>query len=75
MNKDKVENHTLEDFAHSVISHDGDSVKSNLQKLHYLIVPDPKGGGIIEQKGIMALLATGIMVIYKTAVFLKGDIK
>ena len=53
----------MEDFARSVISHDGDSVKTNLQKLHFLIVPDPKGGGIIESKGIMALLASGIMVL------------
>ena len=59
----QVEQHTLEDFARSVISHDGDSVKTNLQKLHFLIVPDPKGGGIIESKGIMALLASGIMVL------------
>ena len=64
VNKDKVENHTLEDFALNVISHESDSVMNNLQKLHYLIVPDRKGGGLIEQKGIMALLAAGIMVIY-----------
>jgi hypothetical protein len=59
----QVERHTLEDFARSVVSHDGDSVKTNLQKLHFLIVPDPKGGGIIENKGIISLLATGIMVL------------
>ena len=58
----QVEQQTLEDFARSVVSHDGDSVKTNLQKLHYLIVPDPKGGGIIENRGIMAIMASGIMV-------------
>jgi hypothetical protein len=64
VNKNEVENQTLQDFAHSVISHESDSVMTNLQKLHYLIVPDPKGGGIIEQKGIMALLATAVVVVF-----------
>ena len=45
-----------------MISHDSDSVRSNLQKLHYLVVPDRKAGGILEEKGVMTLLANGIMV-------------
>jgi len=52
----------LLDFGRSVTSHDGDSVMTNLQKLHFLIVPDAKGGGLIESKGIIALMASGIMV-------------
>jgi hypothetical protein len=52
----------LEDFARSVVSHDSDSVKTNLQKLHYLVVPDRNAGGILEDKGIMTMLANGIMV-------------
>ncbi len=64
MNKDEVESQTLQDFAHSVISHESDSVMTNLQKLHYLIVPDRNGGGLLEQRGIMALLATAVVVIF-----------
>ena len=52
----------MEDFARSVISHDSNSVRSKLQRLHYLIVPESKAGGILEEKGVMAMLAKGIMV-------------
>lgn len=60
-NKDQLEEKTLLDFAKTVISHQGDSVKSRLDNLHALVVPE-QGGGILGNKGVIAMFAKGIQV-------------
>ena len=59
--KEMVERHTLEDFSHSVVSHEEGSVRSNLQELHSLVVPD-QGGGILGNKGVVTMLANSLAV-------------
>ena len=55
----EIERHTLEDFAQSSTSHGDGSIRSNLEELHSLIVPE---GGVLGDKGILHLLANGIQV-------------
>ena len=62
-NKDGLEGKTLLDFAESVISHQGDSIKSRLDNLHSLVVPD-LGGGILSNKGVLTSFANGFQVIF-----------
>jgi hypothetical protein len=57
----KVERATLEDFAKSVTTHQGGSIKSRLDELHALVVPE-EGGGILGNKGVINMFANGIKV-------------
>lgn len=58
-NKNKIEKHTLNDFATNVISHSDGSIRDNLEELHALVVPE-QGGGILGNKGVITLFANGI---------------
>eukprot|EP00095_Tigriopus_kingsejongensis_P006035 maker-scaffold889_size84747-snap-gene-0.24 protein:Tk06035 transcript:maker-scaffold889_size84747-snap-gene-0.24-mRNA-1 annotation:"hypothetical protein L798_01615" len=57
---DQLETHTLEDFATSATSHKEGSLRSNLEELHSLVVPQ---GGILGNRGIFELLANSIQVM------------
>ena len=57
-NIDKVERHTLEDFAMTITSHRAGSVRSNLYILHDLIAPKH----LSINKGILSTLATQVKV-------------
>jgi len=57
--KEQLEERTLLDFANTIISHQGNSIKSRLDSLHFLVVPE-KGGGILGNKGVIAMFANGI---------------
>lgn len=46
--RDVLEQHTLEDFAQSVISHGATSVRGSLQKIHALVVPNTIETGIFS---------------------------
>ena len=63
-NKDGVEQQTLEDFSKSVVSHGHGSVRSDLNLLHSLVVPNFTADGNISILGssIVALMAHGIKV-------------
>ena len=61
-NKDDLEEKTLIDFADAIISHQGDSIRSKLDNLHALVVPE-NGGGILDNRGVINLFADGIKVI------------
>ena len=65
----QLEERTLLDFANNIISHQGSSIKSRLDNLHALVVPE-KGGGILGNKGVIAMFANGIKVIYLQSVFI-----
>ena len=56
--RDRVEPHTLLDFALSVSSHEQDSVHAQLSQLHDLVVP----GAFRFSDGIFKTLATGLQV-------------
>ena len=62
--KDKIESHTLEDFATSATSHGDGSIRSDLEELHSLVAPK---GGVIGTKGIFELLAHGVQVLASTS--------
>ncbi|XP_018322166.1 uncharacterized protein LOC108734901 isoform X1 [Agrilus planipennis] len=53
-NTDDLERHTLEDFAHNVISHDGGSVRSLLERVHAFVASNDKG---LTNTGILHLLS------------------
>ena len=53
-----MERHTLLDFAVSATSHRGDSVLSQLARLHGLVVP----GRALSGRGILAALAAQLKV-------------
>ena len=55
----QLEEQTLKDFAQSIISHDGTSIKSRLDNLHALVVPK---GGILDNEGVISMFAKGIQV-------------
>ena len=57
----QLEESTLIDFAQNINGHHGDSIRSRLDNLHSLVAPE-KGGGILGNKGVMALFATGMKV-------------
>ena len=57
----QLEERTLLDFAENIISHQGSSIKSRLDNLHSLVVPE-KGGGILGNKGVIEMFANGIKV-------------
>ena len=57
----QLEERTLLDFANNLISHQGNSIKSRLDNLHSLVVPE-KGGGILGNKGVITMFANGIKV-------------
>ncbi len=55
--RDEVERHTLEDFSESATSHDKGSIRSDIEELHALVVPE---GGVLGTAGIFGLLAQGM---------------
>lgn len=57
----QVEKKTLLNFAENIISHQGDSIKSRLDNLHALVVPE-EGGGILGNYGVLSMFANGIKV-------------
>ena len=63
-----VERHTLLDFAVSATSHRGDSVLSQLARLHGLVVP----GRALSGRGILAALAAQLKVRRRTEAILPG---
>ena len=69
-NKDDLEERTLIDFADAIISHQGDSIRSKLDNLHALVVPE-NGGGILDNRGVINLFADGIKVIQSKSEYSK----
>ena len=63
-NIDDLEERTLIDFADAIISHQGDSIRSKLDNLHALVVPE-NGGGILGNRGVINLFADGIKVLFE----------
>lgn len=57
---DQIEQVTLEDFAQRVISHDVNSIRSILERIHYLVVP--QNG--YASRGILNLLLEVLQVSY-----------
>ena len=59
-NQDRIESHTLLDFAETVTSHESFSIRTELSRLHTLIVP----GVFKGTDGILEILARAIQVEY-----------
>ena len=61
-NKDSIEQQTLQDFAQSTVSHLRGSLKSDLNELHSLVVPNKAQISILGSS-VVSLMADGIKVL------------
>lgn len=57
--KDEIERITLEDYAMSIVSHDPDSARNLIERIHAFIVPAGKG---ISDSGLLKLLGSSLQV-------------
>lgn len=57
--KDEIERITLEDYAMSIVSHDPDSARNLVERIHSYVVPTGKG---IADTGLLKLLGRSLQV-------------
>ena len=58
--KEEIERHTLTDFAESATSHGDGSIRTGLEEMHALVVPD--GGVLGGGRGVFEMLSEGLKV-------------